>query len=409
MADDATFPLADSKGLDNPFPFFAQCRRESPVLFYPPWNAWFVFKHDDIAALGRDPRLSAQRMDLFKLNAPAHLHDRMGFLEDDLRTMVVMLDGADHHRVRAAMQQSFTPRTIAAMGPAIARHVEALLDGLQGRASCDIATEVCRKLPLLVLADLFALPPQDFPKLEKWAYDFVEYFNREPVPESYALAFIETARDMMAYTRALIVERRAHPGDDLVSTLVRTQGQPGGLSDDEIVANVIMVLVAGNDTVGSALGNAVWLLLTHPDELAKVQKGEATWADAFEEALRYEPANPEIMRKIVEDFDFQGHAFQAGQIAFLMLASGSRDEAYLDDPETFNVSRPGTKHMTFGAGLHFCLGAALARAEAMALLPRLFARLPGLRLDENQAPVWLRALGVRGPRTFPVFFDMKTD
>lgn len=293
MADDVTFPLADGTGLDDPFPFFARCRRESPVLFYAPWNAWFVFKHDDIAALGREPRLSMKRMDLFKMNAPEHLRDRMDFLESDLGTMVVMLDGVDHHRVRAALQQYFTPHMIAAMAPAIARHVETLLDRLEGRASCDIATEVCRKLPLLVLADLFALPQEDFSRLEKWGYDFIEYFNRVPVPESYTLALIDTARDMMAYTRALIAERRSNPGDDLISTLVRGQGQPGGLSDEEIVANVMMVLIAGNDTVGSALGNAVYLLLSHPAELAKVQSGQATWAGVLEEILpKATPSRP---------------------------------------------------------------------------------------------------------------------
>jgi cytochrome P450 len=210
---------------------------------------------------------------------------------------------------------------------------------------------------------------------------------------------------MIAYTRELIAARRAQPGDDLVSTLVRSQSQPDGLKDDEIIANVMMVLIAGNDTVGSALGNAVHLLLTHPRELAKVQDGRVSWADVFEETLRVEPANPVIMRKVAEDFDYRGQSFRKGQLVFLVLASGSRDEACIADGETFRVDRSGTKHQTFGAGAHFCLGAALARAEAQALLPRLFNQLTALRLDDNIQPTWLRTLGVRGPRTLPVHFD----
>jgi cytochrome P450 len=399
------FPLADPVILDQPFSFFATCRRESPLLFHPAWNAWFVFRHDDITALGRDARLSSQRMDLFIQGAPAHLQPDLGFLETDLRSMVVMLDSAEHHRVRSVLQQAFTPSTVAALGPVITSHADALILGLSGRNSCDISTEVCRRLPLLVLADLFSLPPEDFPHLARWAYDFIEYFNRQPVPEEYAVALVRTGDEMMEYTRKLIAQRRARPGDDLVSTLVRSQSHPGGLTDDEIIANVMMVLIAGNDTVGSALGNAIYLLLSHPEELAKVETGRVTWAEAFEETLRMEPANPVIMRKVAEDFDYRGQPFRKGQFAFLVLASGSRDEAHIAESDTFRVDRSGARHQTFGTGAHLCLGAALARAEAQALLPRIFRRLTSLRLDNSAQPDWLRTLGVRGPRTLPVLFD----
>lgn len=406
MAQDSTFPLADAQILENPFPYFKQRRQDSPILFHAEWNAWFIFNHEDIVALSRDPRLSNQRMDLFKQGAPDNVQSQLDFLETDLRTMVVMLDEPDHHRVRQNLQKGFTPHIIQGLEPGIVRHIDTLIDGLpKDGGTCELAGLVCRHLPLVVLAELFDLPAEDFSKLQHWAYDFIEYFNRQPVPEEYALALVRSGKEMLAYTRKLIGERRANPGSDLISALVKAQTETDGLSDDEIAANVLMVLIAGDDTVGSILGSAVHLLLTHPEQLAKVEAGEVSWTDAFEECLRYEPANPVIMRKVSESFTYKGHTFEKQQFVFLALASGSRDETHIQNGEAFDVARPGTRHLTFGSGAHYCIGAALTHVEALALLPRLFRRLSGLRLDPEQDTVWLRTLGVRGPRTLPVAYD----
>lgn len=394
--------LATPAALDNPFPLFQRYRRECPIRFEPKLNAWFIFGHDDITALSREERLSNQRMDLFTNSAPPHLRTDLDFLEKDLSDMVVMLDGTEHRHIRQVMQQGFSGTAIQRLHDRLVFHVEALLDKAAGLPAFDASTQVCRMLPMLALADVVGLPQEDFPRMLGWANAFVQYFNRIPAPEAQTLGLIRAGRELIAYTRALIAQRRITPGTDFISTLVGADIEGEKLTDDQVLGSVVILFIAGTDTVGSGLGNAVWLLLTHPEELAKLSSGAGSWADGFEEVMRYEPANPSVVRKVTETFDYKGHRIEPGQLVFFALASANRDEGHFTDPEIFNVSRSPNRNMGFGVGGHYCLGAMLARAQAAILLPRLFARFPNLQLDPAHPPTWLRTFGVRGPVTLPV-------
>lgn len=396
------FPLDDPAVLDNPFPYFAKCRRESPLVFYEPWNAWFVFKHDDCLALGRDDRLSNRRMDLFIAAAPPDLRGELAFLQNELADMVMMLDGEQHRRVRHVVANGFSLDAVARLKTRIAHHVDVLLGELSADAF-DASTGLCRRLPIRVIADMLGVPESDFPRVLHWANSFVDYFNRMPAPREQTLTLVQSGREMLAYTRSLIAERRRRPGDDYLSTLIAgVDGQM--LTDNELLANAIVLLIAGNDTVGSALGNAVWLLLTFPETRAKLAS-RTDWEHAFEEVMRFEPANPMVMRKVAAPIALRGQTIEPGQEVFLMLGSANRDEAVFTDGERFDPARWPNHHAGFGVGSHFCLGAHLARAQAHELLPRLFERRPKLRLDEGKPPVWLRALGVRGPLSLAVRDD----
>lgn len=397
-----TFPLADPVALEDPFPHYARFRREAPVYFHEPWQAWFFFRQDDIAAMSRDDHLSNKRMDLFVNAAPEHLRKDLGFLEEELGEMVLMLDGERHHHVRQIMQQGFSNQAIRRLQERIALHVERLLAKVEGRSGFDASQEVCRPLPIMVIADILGIPEEDFPRVLGWANAFVDYFNRMPAPEEQALKLIHGGRELIDYTRALVAKRRREPGTDFISTLITAESDGYRLNDAEVVANAVVLFIAGTDTVGSALGNAVGLLLSHPEELAKLRNETTSWETGFEEVMRYEPANPVILRRVATTFTHGEYTLTAGQEVFLVLASGNRDEAHVKDPERFDVSRGSARHLGFGAGAHYCLGAMLARAQAAAFLPRLFGRFPELQLDPTQPPQWLRTLGVRGPVTLPV-------
>lgn len=399
------FPLEDPVVLDDPFPFFQKCRAESPVLFHEPWQSWFLFRYDDLAAISRSANLSNQRIDLFIDAAPVHLRDELAFLENDLADMVVMLDGPEHQTVRQIVQQGFSPRVIDHIRKRIEYHVDTLIGETQAGRAFDAAPVICRQLPILVLADMLDIPRADFPRLLQWANAFVDYFNRVPVPEEQARALIHHGKDMIAYVQQLIEERRKHPGADFISTLICGELDGHRLTDRQVLANAVMLLIAGNDTVGSALGNALDLLLNHPDAVAQIRAGAASWETAFDEVMRCEPANPVILRKVATSFDFQGRRLDSTHKVFLVLASASRDEKHFPESERFDVTRTGNRHMGFGVGSHHCLGSLLARAQAGVLLPQLFDRMKGLRRVADQPSLARRTLGVRGFLSLPLIYD----
>lgn len=396
------FPFANPVALDDPFPYNERYRREAPIYFHEPWNAWFVFRQNDITVLSRDEHLSNRRMDMFINAAPEHLRKELAFLENELGSMVLMLDGEHHHHVRQIMQQGFSTQVIRRLQEGVERHVETLLDSVAAQPVFDASKQICRPLPIIVLADILGIPTEDFPRMLGWANDFIDYFNRMPAPEEQTLKLIRGGRELIAYTQDMIVRRRKEPGADFISALIHGESDGYKLSDDEILANAAVLFIAGTETVGSVLGNAVWLLLRHPDQLARLRSGQADWESAFEEVMRFEPANPVILRKVAAAFEYKGHSLAAGQEVFLVLASGNRDEAQVKNPEIFDISRGSNRHFGFGAGAHYCLGAILARAQAAAFLPRFFNRYPNLQLDSANPPHWLRTLGVRGPITLPV-------
>lgn len=225
------FPLENPATLDDPFPFFRRCRAESPILFHAAWNAWLFFRHEDITAMSREPRLSNRRMNLFLDAAPASLRGRLDFLENELSEMVLMLDGEKHRHVRQIVQQGFSGPAVQRIQERIAHHVDTLLGGLDG--AFDASTQLCRRLPLLVLADILGIPGADFPRLLRWAHAFVDYFNRMPVPpEEQTVELAESGREIIAYVRGLIAERRKNPGTDFLSTLIHAESEGRRLTVD---------------------------------------------------------------------------------------------------------------------------------------------------------------------------------
>jgi cytochrome P450 len=209
---------------------------------------------------------------------------------------------------------------------------------------------------------------------------------------------------MIDYTRNLLTERRANPRDDFLGTLVNATTETGGFSDEEIISNAMLLLLAGHVAVRNLVGNAIYLLLTHPEQFTQVKVESALLHNAVEETLRYEPPVTLIPRIAAEDFEFQGNAIREGQIVQLSIASANRDAVHFPGGERFDISRKPGRHLSFGYGPHGCLGASLAREEAQIALETLFRRMPRLRLDESKEIQWYRNAGNRGPITLPLIF-----
>lgn len=398
------FFLNDPQKLDNPFPDLRYFRENHPVFFYPPLGSWFVFSYDDVLSLFQDARLSADRMKGFVDAAPVEVRGDLRKIAPYLEKWMLMRDGQDHARVRSFMNLGFNSTVIHGLRGLIQQSAADLLDRVQGQGHMDASGDFAFLLPAYVLSDLLGVHKEDRGKIVQWSVDFVDFFNVLPISVDTSRRLTQSGFAMIDYTRNLLAERRAKAQDDFLGTLVSATTDKGGFTDDEIIANAMLLLLAGHVAVRNLVGNAIYLLLTHPDQFAKLRAEPALLHSVIEETLRYEPPVTLIPRIATEDFEFHGNAIRKGHIVQLSIASANRDAAHFPDGDRFDISRSPGRHLSFGYGPHGCLGASLAREEAQIALETLFRRMPELRLDESKEIQWYRNAGNRGPITLPLVF-----
>jgi cytochrome P450 len=398
------FFLSIPEKLDNPFPDLQYFREHQPVFYYPPLQTWFIFRYDDVTALFHDARFSADRMQGFVDAAPAEVRDELRTLAPSFESWVLMKDGQDHARLRQSLNFGFNATVVHSPRGLIQQSVDELLDGVQHQGHMDASGDFAFLLPAYVLSDLLGVHKEDRGKVVQWSVDFVDFFNVLPISVATTRRMTRSASAMIDYTKRLLAERRTHPRDDFLGTLVNASAEGVSVTDDEIIANAMLLLLAGHVAVRNLIGNAIYLLLTHPDELAELQANPALLHNVIEETLRYEPPVTLIPRIALEDFDLHGNAIRQGQLMQLSIASANRDSAHFPDAARFDISRAPGRHVSFGHGPHGCLGASLAREQAFIALTTLFQRFPRLRLDASQPIQWYRNAGNRGPITLPLVF-----
>jgi len=390
--------------LDDPFADLAYFREHRPVFYYAPLRNWFVFRFDDVSALFHDARLSADRMKGFVDAAPAEVREELRQIAPQFETWVLMKDGADHARMRKTLNLGFNPAQVHDLAPTIQQIVNELLDGAQPQGHLDACGDFAFLLPAYVLSEFLGVAQEDRSKILQWSMDFVDFFNVVPITVENSRRVIDSALALMRYTRRLLAERRRQARDDFLGTLAAAQARGAHLSEEEIIGNTLLLLLAGHIAVRNLIGNAIYLLLTHPQQWAALRAVPALLHGAIEETLRYEPPVTLIPRVASEDFEWRGQLIRGGEIVQLSVASANRDPAHFPNGERFDISRPPGKHLSFGFGPHGCLGATLAREQARIALTSLFRRMPGLRLDERQPIQWYRNAGNRGPIILPLVF-----
>jgi cytochrome P450 len=391
--------------LDNPFPDLAYFREHRPVFYYPPLKTWFIFRYDDVATLFQDMRLTADRMKGFVDAAPTDVRDELRTVAPAFERWVLMKDGVDHAQLRHFLNRGFNATVVQSLKELIKQSVDELLDGVQDQGYIDASGDFAFLLPAYVLSDFLGVHKGDRPKVVQWSVDFVDFFNVIPITVDTTRRMTQSAAAMVDYTKRLLAERRTHPQEDFLGTLVNASAEGGHFTDDEIIANAMLLLLAGHVAVRNLIGNAIYLLLTHPDESAKLRANPALLHNVIEETLRYEPPVTLIPRIALEDFDLRGNAIQRGQLVQLSIASANRDSAHFPEAERFDISRAPGKHLSSGHGPHGCLGASLAREQASIALTTLFQRWARLRLDPSRPIQWYRNAGNRGPITLPLVFE----
>jgi cytochrome P450 len=392
-------------GLDDPFPDLARYLKDCPIYFNPPLGQWFVFRYDDVAALFADKRLSADRMKGFVDQAPADIREELRQIAPLFRTWVMMMDGVDHDRVRRILNLGFNSVAVQRLVPAIERAVSELLQSIGPGGTFDAASDYAFLLPAWVLSDLLGVQPEDRHKIVEWSLGFIDFFNIFPITTATTRRMIDSTREMDAYTRALIADRRARPRNDFLGVLVDAGQAPDGMSDDEIVGNAMLILIAGHIAVRNLIGNVLHLLFTYPEQKRLLDAEPARLPDCIEETLRFEPPVTLIPRIALEDVPVGGIVIPAGALVQLSIAAANRDPEHYPGPARFDITRKPEHILSFGRGPHGCLGFHLARLQSQIALRALLVRAPRLRPDPARAVVWYRTAANRGPIHLPVLCD----
>jgi hypothetical protein len=395
------YRLVDPVTLDDPYPVYARLRAEDPVHHSEAWDAWLLTRYDDVLAGFRDGRLSASRAGTIGRSAPPAVLERLRPLIDNLASWALMVDPPLHTRLRGLINKAFSPRLAEALRPRIQSIVDALCDRAAAAGSIDVVTDFATPLPVAVIGAMLGVPPEDSDRLKAWSDALAAFVGHSRHAPEVVAASVRAVVEMEAYFRGVIAERRRAPREDLLSALIAAQEGGQILDERELLSTCTMVLFGGHETTTNLIGNAVHLLLSRPEERARLRDEPSALPAAVEEFLRFEPPVQRMGRVTAEDVEIAGVTIPKGKVVFLMIGSANRDESQFPAADRLDLARRDNKHLAFGIGTHYCVGAALGRMEAEIAIGTLLRRFPSMRAAPEPAQR-LRLATIRGFRTLPV-------
>ena len=315
--------------------------------------------------------------------------------------VLVNTDPPDHTRLRRAVSANFTPRSLGALRPTIDEVVERLLDDMKPEAEVDLLASFAYPLPALVIARLLGVPEKDRPRLVTWSADITAFTGSYFRPMLAGRAE-NSMRQFREYLRSLIAIRRKSPGEDILSDLLGDTGSEGSLTDDELVGTAVTLLFAGHETTANLIANGMVALFRHPDQLRWLADHPDFAPTAIEELLRYDSPVHRTRRIATASVSLRGHTIRAGDPVSNLLGAANRDAEHYAEPDALTFERRGAGHLSFGHGIHYCVGAALSRLEAPIAMSALLARYPGISLTHRSRVRWKRNLAFRGVEKLPV-------
>ncbi len=376
---------------EDPFPVYARLRAEAPVYWNESLRFWALSRHADVLAGFKDWQRFSSRFGV--------AIDAGTFHENASATMSFLaMDPPRHDRLRALVSKGFTPRRVAELEPRIRAIAIETLDALAGRDQIDFIRDFAGKLPMDVISEMLGVPAADRAMLRGWADDMV---HREEGVHSMPQAAIEGGLRSLHYFSEMLARVRKNPGTDLTSALVGAEIDGDRLSDREIIGFLILMVVAGNETTTKLLGNALYWLWRNPEQRDRLQRDPALVPHWVEETLRYDNSTQLLARVMAADVEMHGRKLREGDKVVLLLGSGNRDERVFANPDRYDLLRDTAASLSFGQGVHFCLGASLARLEARIALEEVWKRIPNYRIDPAGL-VRVHSVNVRGFASMPI-------
>jgi pimeloyl-[acyl-carrier protein] synthase len=394
-----TFNPLSTSLLENPYPGYRALRSQDPVHYSRLARGWVLTRYEDVATVLRDPRFSVERSRAFDGPEGSEPADGFGIFFETLSRTILFEDPPDHTRLRALVSKAFTPRAVEALRPRVEELVEGLLNDARERGRMDAIPDLAIPLPVLVIAEMLGVPPEDRALFKRWSGDVAA--GLEPVFDKAVIRRAnQTTSEIIEYFRTIIHKRRAEPGEDLVSRLVAAEEAGDRLDETEMLAFCLLLLVAGNETTTNLIGNGLLALMRHPDQLRRLRDDPALTESAVEELLRYDSPVQLTGRVALEDLEIGGKRIAKNQFIIPMTGAANHDPAQFPDPDRLDIGRRDNRHLAFGLGIHFCLGAPLARAEGQIAFRALVERLPKVML--NGPPRWRRTMTLRGLQSLPL-------
>jgi cytochrome P450 PksS len=403
MALIANVNIASPEFKANPFPFYARLRSEAPVYrtkLPDKRNAWLITRYQDVVVLLKDERFSKDKM-----NAQA-LPWIPGMFKPLMRNMLD-LDAPDHTRLRGLVQKVFMPRLIENLAQRIQMLADDLLNRVQSQARMDLIHDYALQIPTTIIAEMLGVPQKDRLKFHRWSTGAIS----ASASRFGIVAAIPQMMAFMRYVRSLVKARRANPEDDLITALVRAEEAGDQLSEDELLAMVVLLLIAGHETTVNLIGNGTLALLENPGQLDRLRNYPTLIKAAVEELLRYTgPLETATERFAREDTTVAGVTVPRGELVLAALVSANRDEQQFVHADRLDLGREPNPHVAFGQGIHYCLGAPLARLEGQIAIATLLRRTANLKLAvPANALRWKRGLVLRGLECLPVVFTKSTE
>ncbi len=369
---------------NNPYPYYQQLRNSCPVFFWEEHELWTFTRHEDVAALFRDRRLGRkidpesippcrQPKPESSLTKPFFDIDRLSMLAQE---------PPSHTRLRGLVQKAFMARSVEQFRPRIEQLSHSLVDQMIDAGQCDLLKTFATPLPVTIIAEMLGVPTEMTDNLLAWSHAMIKMYEMERT-EQMELGAVAASREFVAYLRELVADRRKHPTDDLISGLVEVEEAGEKLTEDELIANCILLLNAGHEATVNLIGNGMHALLNHPDQIERWRTDRSLTEAAVEELFRYDTPLHQFNRWVLQPFEFRGQQFEVGQEIALLLGSANRDGDVFASPDKLDLARKKNPHVSLGGGIHYCLGAPLARLEIAIALSVLIERLPQMELVEE--------------------------
>ncbi|QDS98829.1 cytochrome P450 [Adhaeretor mobilis] len=405
--------LSNSKSIDDllltpgyvesPYEVFDLLRTEAPVYWSEKWNGWVLTRYDDVLNVLKDfKRLSnGGRYTEYLSTLATDELAQLTYLQNHYeRGGLVQADPPSHNRLRKLIGNAFTPRMVNEMGRLVSQISDDLIDSFVGMPEVELIYNFAFALPATVIAGMLGVPIEQRDQFKDWSAAIQRFLGTGKVDFQSALEAQEAWRNMNDFFTQLLLDRTSHPQEDLISGFVQSYEEGERLTKEEIIGTCGAMLVAGHETTTNLISNAIWLLLQDQEQLKQLKENPSLYPSAIEEFLRYESPFQCLPRTLREDVEIDGIRMRKGQLVYAMLGAANRDPCQFDNPEQLDLHRENNKHLAFGYGVHFCLGAPLARLEAHIAIQTLLERLPQMQLDQNRPPDWKRSMVQRGMESF---------
>ena len=395
---DLVFNPMDPEFVADPYPTYHRLRAEDPV-HRSPLGFWVLTRYEDVVWALRDSRFGKEAIADFvakKLGVEARTGLGISMLDRD---------PPDHTRLRSLVSKAFTPRVIEGLRPRVQQVVDELLDRAEDRGAMDVIEDFAYPIPVVVICEMLGVPVEDHERFRGWSLDLARGLDATLLGADTAIVQRSTASRgaLAAYFRELIAERRAAPRGDLLSALIAAEEAGDTLNESELLATCILLLVAGHETTVNLLGNGTLALLRHPAELRRLRENPRLIGTAVEELLRYDGPVQRTARVPDTEVIVAGRTIEAGEMVMPFIGAADRDPAQFPDPDRLDLTRADNRHIAFGWGIHFCLGAPLARLEGQIAINALVQRFPKLALA-TERPQYRGSLTLRGLESLPVAF-----